>query len=186
MLLKLWVAIVIGLPLFFFCGGCGTTGEPEDVSPQYHHFIKTPIVTPMNFLSGEQWDWGVLPQNEVDKVLELELPDANKVAPDKSLTDVIQEVTGKRIVWIPNTDGESRNYREAWQEWISNDPENTEKSTVGEWVRGAITGFSEWGFYKEVSGLDKNFKYLSIAIITEDFIILTFVPNGLKKTPKKK
>jgi hypothetical protein len=123
------------------------------------------------------WDWPVLDPQAVKADLALRLPNPQLVSRDCSVFQIIEQMTSKRIVWIPplSEDEASRarsvSYRDACE------GKDMTASNIGMLLQGYLTSSSEFGFHEgsQLSGDEQN---INVAIFLRDRILIIAVPEG--------
>ncbi len=177
--------------------GCGA-GEPK---PREAQEAKNLVITPLLFpreLEGELDQWQPLSPAEVSELLALPLPDPNDVPSGLIGVEVLQHVTGKRVVRVPWTEvgrvdspETAESYRTVYERGgglgvrTAEDLLQTRLMTLMEVGLHDLPRSQKYsidiyeqredGEWQELE-VDSGIRTMEAAVITRDYVLLTIVP----------
>jgi hypothetical protein len=136
-----------------------------------------------NFLSGQAWNWGGLSAEETEAILSRRMPKAEEVKPEATSTEVLEQVTGRAVVWIPELTPEQKAeppmlYREEMANWPDHGPA---RLTVKEYLRPFLTMSSEFGYHLPVSYEPDDPEMCNVILVTRDHLLIIAVPADTTK-----
>lgn len=179
---------------FVFASGChGTTPRQDAISqgtaaaqvvppaavlpPPQHWIFDIPVLAGGSFMTEEPFGPPTLSRKDLESFLGMRMPDPSAVDPRKSLVELIEEQTHKKVVFLRAAGSGSRTPLErmtaaAYRSYVS--PDRAKRLDMV--LRAMIGAANETGFNAPDEPLHE---YVMIVLVTKEDILFVTMPNGL-------